>query len=202
MMEKKLFKAHKRGETRALCLGYGLIVCSIMMHILLVFTAVPLHMKSVWSEKSLCTVSRITFKDNFPCTYTSNSESERKSLYPCLVVQVHLNNSQSVFMLYETEETQEINEECTYIPKCGKNYTETKKDVDDIEKNFKEADSFGCYYDPKGRMESIILRRKFGTGDLVSCFLWPTLMFTLGLFIILLVKISQFFSRISVVSKT
>uniref|UniRef100_A0A8C5PU74 Uncharacterized protein n=1 Tax=Leptobrachium leishanense TaxID=445787 RepID=A0A8C5PU74_9ANUR len=196
MMEKKHVKAHKRGETRALCLGYGMIFCSIMMYILLAFTAIPLYSKSVWTEKSTCNVSHITFKDNFPCTYTSNTECEKTSEYPCLVVQVHLNSSLSAFMLYETEETPEINEECTYIPKCVKNYTEARKDVDKIQKNFKKSESFGCYYDPQRKNKSIILRRKFGPKDLLSCFLWPTLMFSLGLCTVSMVKLSQFFSRV------
>ncbi|KAM4677259.1 calcium-activated potassium channel subunit beta-1 [Discoglossus pictus] len=198
-MGKKLFTAQKRGETRAICLGIGMIVCSIMMFFLLCFTVLPLHLKSVWTEQAICTLHNTSFKDKACCNYNPNAECEKTSYYyPCLEVLVYLNDSEDTFMLYYTEETTETNPKCSYIPKCKKNYTEVKQHVDTIQKNFTMAGSFACSYDPKGRQKSIILKRQFGKRWLINYFFWPATMFTGGLIMVIMVKITQYLAMISV----
>ncbi|XP_075457785.1 calcium-activated potassium channel subunit beta-1 isoform X2 [Ascaphus truei] len=197
-MEKKLFTAQKRGETRAIYLGIGMIVCSVMMFFLLVINLLPSYKKSVWTEKSVCTLVQASFKDEISCTYGSNTECEKTSQYPCLEVLVTLNDSENISMLYHTEETPEINSECSYIPKCEKNYTEVKIHVDIIVENFKKTHSFGCFYDPEGRQKSIILIRKFAPDVLLSYCVWPASIFTGGIFIVIMVKLSHYLSKVSV----
>lgn len=45
MLAKKLVTAQKRGETRALCLGLGMVACSMMMYFFIGITIVPFYTK-------------------------------------------------------------------------------------------------------------------------------------------------------------
>ncbi|KAM5172363.1 calcium-activated potassium channel subunit beta-1 isoform 2-T4 [Mantella aurantiaca] len=120
-MGKKLFMAQKRGETRAVCLGIGMIICSVMMFFLLGVTILPKYMKSVWTAESTCTLVRATFKDKTNCIYNSNTKPESLLKYPCLEVLVNLNFSEDIFMLYHTEESPEWNNK--YAPTSRINHT-------------------------------------------------------------------------------
>ncbi|KAM4038810.1 calcium-activated potassium channel subunit beta-1 isoform 1-T2 [Anomaloglossus baeobatrachus] len=203
-MGKKLFMAQKRGETRAVCLGIGMIICSVMMFFLLGVTVIPKYIKSVWTEKSNCTLVQAAFKDGENCIHNSNTKPEIIVKYPCLEVLVNLNFSnfwnfsEDVFMLYHTEESPEWNDKCTYVPDCKENFTEVENLLQKIQGNFNKTSSFFCYFDPKGRQKSIILVRKFGPEKMISYFFWPTSMFTVGLFVVTIVKISQYSAMISV----
>ncbi|XP_053572144.1 calcium-activated potassium channel subunit beta-1 [Bombina bombina] len=198
-MAKKLFTAQKRGETRAVCLGIGMIVCSVMMFFLLGVTVLPSYLKSVWTEETICTLNNTSFKEKVCCSYSSNGECEKTSFYyPCLEVLVNLNYSEDIFMLHHTEITTEVNPECTYIPRCDKNYTELKIHVEEIQERFKRKGTFNCSYDPRGRQKNIILVRKYGPRFLISYFFWPGSMFTGGLIILIMVKITQYLSMVSV----
>ncbi|XP_063784379.1 calcium-activated potassium channel subunit beta-1 isoform X2 [Pseudophryne corroboree] len=108
-MGKKLFMAQKRGETRAVCLGIGMIICSVMIFFLLGVTVLPKYLKSVWTEKSKCTLVQATFKEKASCTHSINTKNEVILKYPCLEVLVNLNYSEDIFMLYHTEESLEWN---------------------------------------------------------------------------------------------
>ncbi|XP_075065903.1 calcium-activated potassium channel subunit beta-1 [Mixophyes fleayi] len=197
-MGKKLFMAQKRGETRAVCLGIGMIICSVLMFFLLGVTVLPKYLKSVWTEESKCTLVQATFKERANCIHNTNTKSEIILKYPCLEVLVNLNFSEDVFMLYHTEESSEWNNKCSYIPECKENYTEVALHVQEIQGKFNKSSSFTCYFDPKGRQKSIVLMRKFGPQKLISYFFWPTSMFTVGLCVVIIVKISQYFAMISV----
>ncbi|KAM3925822.1 calcium-activated potassium channel subunit beta-1 isoform 1-T2 [Leptodactylus fuscus] len=197
-MGKKLFMAQKRGETRAVCLGIGMIICSVMMFFLLGVTVLPKYIKSVWTEETMCTLVQATFKDRANCIHNSNTKPESILKYPCLEVLVNKNFSEDVFMLYHTEESSEWNNKCTYIPECKENFTEVAMHVQEIQGKFNKSSSFTCYFDPKGRQKSIILIRKYGPQKMISYFFWPTSMFTVGLFVVIIVKISQYFAMASV----
>ncbi|XP_063784377.1 calcium-activated potassium channel subunit beta-1 isoform X1 [Pseudophryne corroboree] len=197
-MGKKLFMAQKRGETRAVCLGIGMIICSVMIFFLLGVTVLPKYLKSVWTEKSKCTLVQATFKEKASCTHSINTKNEVILKYPCLEVLVNLNYSEDIFMLYHTEESLEWNYKCSYIPECKENYTEVALHVQEVQGKFNQSSSFTCYFDPKGRQKSIILIRKFGPQKMILCFFWPTSMFTVGLCVVIIVKISQYFAMISV----
>ncbi|XP_075716088.1 calcium-activated potassium channel subunit beta-1 [Rhinoderma darwinii] len=197
-MGKKLFMAQKRGETRAVCLGIGMIICSVMMFFLLGVTVLPKYIKSVWTEETKCTLVQATFKERANCIHNSNTKPESILKYPCLEVLVNLNFSEDVFMLYHTEESSEWNNKCTYTPDCKENHTEVAMHVQEIQGKFNKSSSFTCYFDPKGRQKSIILIRKFGPHKMISYFFWPASMFTVGLFVVIIVKISQYFAMVSV----
>ncbi|XP_069618074.1 calcium-activated potassium channel subunit beta-1 isoform X2 [Ranitomeya imitator] len=197
-MGKKLFMAQKRGETRAVCLGIGMIICSVMMFFLLGVTVLPKYIKSVWTAESNCTLVQAAFKEGANCIHNSNTKPESIIKYPCLEVLVNVNFSEEVLMLYHTEESSEWNEKCTYIPDCKENNTEVEIHVQEIQGKFNKFSSFPCYFDPKGREKSIILIRKFGPQKMISYFFWPTSMFTVGLFVVIIVKISQYSAMASV----
>ncbi|XP_056372499.1 calcium-activated potassium channel subunit beta-1 [Hyla sarda] len=197
-MGKKLFMAQKRGETRAVCLGIGMIICSVMMFFLLGVTVLPKYIKSVWTEETKCTLVQATFKETANCVHNSNTKLESILKYPCLEVLVNMNYSEDIFMLYHTEESPEWNNKCTYIPDCKENYTEVEMNIQEIQGKFNKSSSFTCYFDPKGRQKSIILMRKFGPQKMISYFFWPTSMFTVGLFVVIIVKISHCFAMVSV----
>ncbi|XP_044133724.1 calcium-activated potassium channel subunit beta-1 [Bufo gargarizans] len=197
-MGKKLFMAQKRGETRAVCLGIGMIICSVMMFFLLGVTVLPKYIKSVWTKETKCTLVQATFKERANCIHNSNTKPESILQYPCLEVLVNLNFSEDVLMLYHTEESSELNNKCSYIPDCKENYTEIAMHVQEIQGRFNKSASFTCYFDPKGRQKSIILIRKFGPEKMILYFFWPASMFTVGLFVVIIVKISQYFAMLSV----
>ncbi|KAG9490828.1 hypothetical protein GDO78_006259 [Eleutherodactylus coqui] len=197
-MGKKLFMAQKRGETRAVCLGIGMIICSALIFFLLGVTVLPKYIRSVWTEETKCTLVQAIFKERANCIHKSNTKPESIIKYPCLEVLVISNFSEDVFMLYHTEESSEGNSKCTYIPECKENYTEVEMHLQEIQGNFNKSSSFTCYFDPKGRQKSIILVRKFGPLKMVSYFFWPTSMFTVGLSVVIIVKISQYFAMASV----
>ncbi|EMP24749.1 Putative calcium-activated potassium channel subunit beta [Chelonia mydas] len=91
-------------------------------------------------------------------------------------------------MLYHTEETQERNPKCSYIPQNLKNDKEVKMLIESAAENFRKHQTFPCYYDPEQRQTSVILIRLYPPKGLFFAFLWPSLMLTGGVLIIIMVK--------------
>ncbi|KAM9311582.1 calcium-activated potassium channel subunit beta-1 [Gastrophryne carolinensis] len=197
-MAKKLFMAQKRGETRAICLGIGMIICSVMMFFLLGVTFLPKYLKSVWTAESMCTLVQATLKESSNCIHNSNTKPESIVKYPCLKVLVNLNFSEDIFMLYHTEESPDWNNKCSYIPECKDNFTEVAMHVQEIQGKFNKTSAFTCYFDPKGKQRSTILIRKFGPQKMISYFFWPTSMFTVGICMVVIVKMNQYFAMVTV----
>ncbi|KFW88301.1 calcium-activated potassium channel subunit beta-1 [Phalacrocorax carbo] len=196
MLGKKLVTAQKRGETRALCLGLGMVTCSVMMYFLIAITIVPFYTRSVWTAQTICKVLKTNIKDKVLCPNSKGSEDEDIFPYPCLQVWVNLTASGEEVMLYHTEDTLERNPKCSYIPGKMEN-SKVKAQIEEIATNFKKQQTFPCYYDPGGTQTSVILSRLYAPKGLLFAFLWPTLMFTGGCLIIVLVKISQYVSVLS-----
>ncbi|XP_064017702.1 calcium-activated potassium channel subunit beta-1 isoform X2 [Pogoniulus pusillus] len=96
MLGKKLVTAQKRGETRALCLGLGMVVCSMMMYFFIGITIVPFYTKSVWTTETVCKV------------------------------RVNLTASGQEVMLYATEDTLERNPKCSYVPEKSEKEVKAK----------------------------------------------------------------------------
>ncbi|NXJ48184.1 KCMB1 protein, partial [Spizaetus tyrannus] len=197
MLGKKLVTAQKRGETRALCLGLGMVACSTMMYFFIGITIVPFYTKSVWTTETVCKVLKANIKDKVLCPNSEGSEDEDIFPYPCLQVWVNLTASGQEVMLYQTEDTLERNPKCSYVPGKSENMKEVKARIETIASNFKKYQTFPCYYDPGGTQTNVILSRLYPPKGLLFAFLWPTLMFTGGCLIIVLVKISQYVSVLS-----
>ncbi|NWI45625.1 KCMB1 protein, partial [Picathartes gymnocephalus] len=197
MLGKKLVTAQKRGETRALCLGLGMVACSMMMYFFIGITIVPFYTKSVWTTETVCKVLKVSIKDKVFCPKSEGSEDEEIFPYPCLQVWVNLTTSGQEVMLYQTEDTLERNPKCSYVPDKLENSKEVKARIETIASNFKKYQTFPCYYDPGGTQTNVILSRLYPLKGLLFAFLWPTLMLTGGCLIIVLVKISQYVSVLS-----
>ncbi|TRZ08596.1 hypothetical protein HGM15179_018510, partial [Zosterops borbonicus] len=191
LLQKKkhnLVTAQKRGETRALCLGLGMVACSMMMYFFIGITIVPFYTNSVWTTETVCKVLKANIKDKVFCPNSKGSEDEEIFPYPCLQVWVNLTASGQEVMLYQTEDTLEKNPKCSYVPDKLENSKEVKARIETIASNFKKYQTFPCYYDPGGTQTSVILSRLYPSKGLLFAFLWPTLMFTGGCLIIVLVK--------------
>ncbi|KYO39246.1 calcium-activated potassium channel subunit beta-1 [Alligator mississippiensis] len=196
MLAKKLVTAQNRGENRALCLGLGMVACSLVMYFFIGITIVPLYNSSVWTKETKCQVVKANIKDEVHCSFIEGANDENIFHYPCLEVWVNLNFSGQEVMLYLTEETLEINPKCSYIPKRLENTKEVKKSVQTIAENFRkyQIETFPCYCDPKGKATSVILIRPYQRKDIFFAFLWPSLMLIGGILIVVMVKISQYMS--------
>ncbi|XP_025917124.1 calcium-activated potassium channel subunit beta-1 [Apteryx rowi] len=197
MLGKKLVTAQKRGETRALCLGLGMVACSMMIYFFIGITIVPSYTRSVWTTETVCKVLKATIKEKVHCSQSEDSEDETVFHYPCLQVWVNLTASGQEVMLYQTEDTLERNPKCSYVPGNSENPKEVKTRIETIASNFKRYQTFPCYYDPGGTQMNVILSRLYPPKGLLFAFLWPTLLFTGGCLIIILVKISQYVSVLS-----
>uniref|UniRef100_A0A8D0GT43 Potassium calcium-activated channel subfamily M regulatory beta subunit 1 n=1 Tax=Sphenodon punctatus TaxID=8508 RepID=A0A8D0GT43_SPHPU len=197
MLGKKLVTAQKRGETRALCLGLGMVACSVMMYFLIGITIMPSYRSSVWTKTSVCKLLKANIKDKVHCSYNYGSGEENIFRYPCLEVWVNLTVSGQVMMLYHTEGTLEQNPKCSYIPGKLEDYEEVKKQVTTVTENFRKHPTFPCYYDPEENKQSVILERLYSLESLLFAFLWPTLMLVGGVLIVIMVKTSQYLSVLS-----
>ncbi|XP_028573354.1 calcium-activated potassium channel subunit beta-1 isoform X1 [Podarcis muralis] len=194
MLGKKPVTAQKRGETRALCLGLGMVACSVIMYFFIGITIVPLYNKSVWTNKGICELKNASIKEQQQCLFNDGSSDENKFQYPCLDIMVNLTPVGQVVKLYHQEETVFRNPKCSYIPPTLKNYTAVQENVEKVRQNFTEAQVFYCYYDPSGQEATVLLYRQYLPEFLLFTFVWPSLMLIGGVLIIVLVKISQYFS--------
>ncbi|XP_006002501.1 calcium-activated potassium channel subunit beta-2 [Latimeria chalumnae] len=186
--------ALRPGENRAMFLGIGMMVCSILMFFLLGNTVIPSYLKSVWTEESKCMLLRTAITEKVNCSYSCGSNCWKTFQYPCLQVYVNLSSSGQTLQLYHTEETLKTNSKCSYIPKYGMNYYESKALVESIAENFKRHQPFPCHYDPTGSQNNVILTRMHGPNRLLYFLFWPTCMLVGGIFIIVMVKITQYLS--------
>ncbi|XP_054834172.1 calcium-activated potassium channel subunit beta-1 [Eublepharis macularius] len=194
MLGKKLVAGQKHGETRALFLGLGMVACSALMYYFIGVTIVPKYNRSIWTKESICKLMKASIKEKVYCLFNEDSGEENIFRYPCLEVQVNLTVIRQVVMLYYTEDTWTRNPKCSYIPSNLEDYTQVQKQVENITNWFRENKRFPCFYDPSREESSVILTRLYPPDGLVLTFLWPTLMMTGGIFIIILVKISQYLS--------
>uniref|UniRef100_A0A8D0B0S2 Potassium calcium-activated channel subfamily M regulatory beta subunit 1 n=1 Tax=Salvator merianae TaxID=96440 RepID=A0A8D0B0S2_SALMN len=197
MLRKKLVTAQKRGETRALCLGLAMVVCSGMMYFFIGVTIVPSYSKSVWTKEAVCRLIKASIKEKVHCSFNEGSGDENNFYYPCLEVYVNLTVLGQMVMLYNTEETVARNPKCFYIPPNMGSYNEVQKHVDTTMDYIKKKQTFTCYYDPSRTEASVISERLYDPRGLVITSLWPTLMLLGGLFIVILVKTSQCLSALA-----
>ncbi|XP_068958378.1 calcium-activated potassium channel subunit beta-1 [Petaurus breviceps papuanus] len=182
-MGKNLVTAQIRGETRALCLGAVMVVCSAITYYILGTTVLPLHQKSVWSRESICHLIETDIRDH------EKLDGKKVPQYPCLWVNVSAIGKSAI--LYHTEETKEKNCQCTYIPESLEDYQQARTKVENIRVRFLERQTFPCYSDPDETEKSILLVRLYTPQTLLKWLFWPTFMLTGGILIIMMVKLNQ-----------
>ncbi|CAH2247737.1 calcium-activated potassium channel subunit beta-2 isoform X2 [Pelobates cultripes] len=192
--KRKTVTALKAGEDRAILLGLAMMVCSIMMYFLLGITLLRSYMQSVWTEETQCTLINASITETFNCSFSCGPDCWKISQYPCLQVYVNLTSSGQKVLLYHTEETLKVNSECSYIPRCGKNYEESMSLVNIIMENFRKHQRFSCFYDPEGNQKNVILTKLYSSNVLFHSLFWPTCMMVGGIAIIAMVKLTQYLS--------
>ncbi|NXV11334.1 KCMB1 protein, partial [Cepphus grylle] len=197
MLGKKLVTAQKRGETRALCLGLGMVACSMMMYFFIGITIVPFYTKSVWTTETMCKVLKANIMDKVLCPNSKGSEDEDIFPYPCLQVWVNLTASGQEVMLYQTEDTLERNPKGPYSEALLQ--PNTLQGYINSDLGCPKQEHFQNSKPNMLRLQVLIFLKKLYrvSQSLLFAFLWPTLMFTGGCLIIVLVKISQYFSVLS-----
>ncbi|XP_008571202.1 PREDICTED: calcium-activated potassium channel subunit beta-2 isoform X1 [Galeopterus variegatus] len=150
--------------------------------------------KSVWTEESQCTLLNASITETFNCSFSCGPDCWKLSQYPCLQVYVNLTSSGEKLLLYHTEETMKINQKCSYIPKCGKNFEESMSLVSVVMENFRKYQHFSCYSDPEGNQKSVILTKLYSSNVLFHSLFWPTCMMAGGVAIVAMVKLTQYLS--------
>ncbi|XP_078521852.1 calcium-activated potassium channel subunit beta-2 isoform X3 [Lissotriton helveticus] len=190
--KRKTVTALKAGEDRAILLGLAMMVCSIMMFFLLGITMLRSYIQSVWTQETQCVLLNASITETFNCSFSCGPDCWKISHYPCLQVYVNLTSSGQKFLLYHTEETMKINSECSYIPKCRKNYEESMSLVNIIIENFRKYQHFPCFYDPEGVQKNVILTKLYSSNVLFHSLFWPTCMMIGGVAIVAMVKLTQY----------
>ncbi|XP_029472588.1 calcium-activated potassium channel subunit beta-2 isoform X2 [Rhinatrema bivittatum] len=192
--KRKTVTALKAGEDRAILLGLGMMACSIMMYFLLGITLLRSYMQSVWTEEAQCTLLNASITETFNCSFSCGPDSWKISQYPCLQVYVNLTSSGQKLLLYHNEETMKTNSECSYVPKCGKNYDESMSLVNVIIENFRKYQRFSCFYDPEGNQKNVILTKLYSWNVVFHSLFWPSCMMIGGIAIVAMVKLTQYLS--------
>lgn len=192
--KRKTVTALKAGEDRAILLGLTMMVCSIMMYFLLGITLLRSYMQSVWTEQTQCTLLNASITETFNCSFSCGPDCWKISQYPCLQVHVNMTFSGQKVLLYHNEETMKVNSECSYIPRCGKNFEDSLSLVNIIMENFRKHQRFSCFYDPEGNQKNVILTKLYSSNVLFHSLFWPTCMMIGGIAIVAMVKLTQYLS--------
>ncbi|XP_058490354.1 calcium-activated potassium channel subunit beta-2-like isoform X1 [Solea solea] len=194
--KKKTVTARKPGEDRAILLGLGMILSSVMMYFVLGITTLRSYADSVWTEEGVCVVRNSTVTADMNCSYNCGSDCWRVSKYPCLQVYVSVNNTGRVSRLSHNEETQDASSECFYVPRCQKDTVALHTMIMNISERLKVNQEVPCYYDPMEQQETVLLTRLYDHSAVFHSLLWPSCMITGGALIIMMVKLTQYLSRL------
>ncbi|XP_067851422.1 calcium-activated potassium channel subunit beta-2 isoform X2 [Heptranchias perlo] len=197
--KRKTVTALKAGEDRAIFLGLGMMVCSIMIACLLGITMIQSHKESVWTEESKCTALEVRITDCKNCVSSCGSGCWKPSQYPCIQVYVNLSCSGKRVLLHHTEQSARFNSECFCATNCKKNHSEIEMLIASIIENITnfQSISFPCYYDPKGRQKNVLLTKLDVSNALFHSLFWPSCMFLGGTVIVVMVKVTQYLSLLS-----
>ncbi|XP_013881226.1 calcium-activated potassium channel subunit beta-2 isoform X2 [Austrofundulus limnaeus] len=194
--KKKPVTALKPGEDRAVLLGLGMILASFMMYFVLGITILRSYADSVWTEEGLCVVLNATLTGDVNCSYSCGSDCWRGSRYPCLQVYVSLNNTGRHSRLHYNEETQDASSECVYAPRCQKDSAAMHSAVMNISERLKVDQQVPCFYDPNEHREMVLLTRIYDHSVVLHSLLWPSCTLAGGALIVVMVKLTQYLSRL------
>ncbi|XP_072296472.1 calcium-activated potassium channel subunit beta-2-like [Eucyclogobius newberryi] len=198
ILEKKTTDtALKAGEDRAILLGLGMILSSVMMYFVLGITMLRSYADSVWTEEGVCLVLNSTVTADMNCSYSCGSDCWRVSKYPCLQVYVSINSTGRISRLSRNEETLDASSECFYVPRCQRDSLAMHSMIVNISERLKVNQQVSCFYDPQEQQEAVLLTRLYDHSAVFHTLLWPSCMLTGGVLIILMVKLTQYLSRLS-----
>lgn len=86
--------------------------------------------------------------------------------------------------------------QCFYAPRCQKDSMAMHVMIMNISERLKVNTQVPCYYDPSEQQETVLLTRLYDHGVIFHSLLWPSCMFTGGAAIIMMVKLTQYLSRL------
>ncbi|KAM6919025.1 calcium-activated potassium channel subunit beta-2 isoform 2-T3 [Xenentodon cancila] len=194
--KKKTVTALKPGEDRAILLGLGMILSSVVMYFVLGITILRSYADSVWTEEGVCVVLNSTVTADMNCSYNCGTDCWRVSKYPCLQVYVSVNNTGRVSRLSHNEETQDASSECVYVPRCQKDSTAMHGMIMNISEYLKVNQQVTCYYNPTEQQETVLLTRLYDHNVVFQSLLWPSCILMGGALIIVMVRLTQYLSRL------
>ncbi|XP_051555430.1 calcium-activated potassium channel subunit beta-2 [Myxocyprinus asiaticus] len=192
--KKRTETALKAGEDRAILLGLGMVLSSVMMYFVICITMVHAYADSVLTEETTCTFLNSTLTKDINCSYSCGSECWRSSKYPCLQVYVSLNTTGRIGLLSHNEEMLDVSTECFYVPKCQKDHTALRVLIQNISEHLKMHQQVTCYHDSSEHQGSILLNRLYGSTSVFHSLFWPSCMLSGGTLIILMVKLTRYLS--------
>ncbi|KAL0966771.1 hypothetical protein UPYG_G00299930 [Umbra pygmaea] len=195
--KRTMVNAMKAGEDRAILLGLGMVISSVMMYFVLGITVIRSYADSVWTEESVCMVLNSTIADDINCSYNCGADCWRRSKYPCLQIYVSVNTTGRVSRLCHNEESWDANSECFYVPKCQKDYATMHRVIMNILERLKPQQQVLCFYDPNDHQDSALLTQLYGRSAVFHSLFWPSCMFMGGTAIIFMVKLTQYLSVMS-----
>lgn len=86
--------------------------------------------------------------------------------------------------------------QCFYVPRCHKDSTAMHEMIMNISERLKVNKQVPCYYDPSEQQETVLLTRLYDHGVVFHSLLWPSCVLTGGALIIMMVKLTQYLSRL------
>lgn len=86
--------------------------------------------------------------------------------------------------------------QCFYLPRCQKDSTAMHAMIMNISERLKVNQQVPCYYDPSEQQETILLTRLYDHNVVFHSLLWPSCMLIVGVLIIVMVKLTQYLSRL------
>nr|XP_023686330.1 calcium-activated potassium channel subunit beta-2-like isoform X2 [Paramormyrops kingsleyae] len=194
--KRKAVRAYKAGEDRAILLGLTMVICAAMMYFILGVTVVRPYLDSVWTEESICTVLNSTVIAEMNCSYSCGIDCRGVARYPCLQVFVRINASGRIARLSQSEDSQELSSQCFYMPKCNRDQTMARVVIRNITERLRVRQRLPCFHDPSEQQENVLLTRQHGDAGALQSLLWPSCVLTIGLIIVLMVKLTQYLSTL------
>ncbi|XP_037537214.1 calcium-activated potassium channel subunit beta-2 [Nematolebias whitei] len=88
------------------------------------------------------------------------------------------------------------NTECVYVPWCQKDSAAMHSVVMNISERLKVNQQVPCFYDPTEHQETVLLTRLYDHSVIFHSLLWPSCMLMGGVLIIVMVKLTQYLSRL------
>lgn len=86
--------------------------------------------------------------------------------------------------------------QCFYVPRCQKDSAAMHMMIMNISERLKVNTHVPCYYDPGEQQETVLLTRLYDHAVIFHSLLWPSCMLTGGAVIIMMVKLTQYLSRL------
>ena len=87
--------------------------------------------------------------------------------------------------------------QCVYVPRCQKDSMAMHTIIMNISERLKVNQQVSCFYDPSEQQETVLLTRLYDHSVVLHSLLWPSCTLTIGALIIVMVKLTQYLSRLS-----